>query len=309
MTPTLPEIASALHGRVHGRQVLAPGPGHSHRDRSLSVRLSETSPDGFIVHSHAGDDWRLCRDHVAAALGLASDRWRETREPDPADIERRREARRRADAQERAEGEWRQLRVMEMWRGTHAPEGTPAETYLHSRGLDLRERLNETVRFHPHCAWGETTAPAIVVPMRCIRTGEIRGVHRTALDDEARKIGRRMFGVAAGTAIMFDRVESGGGFLVVGEGVETTLTARQHLGLGPAWALGSSGAIAALPVLADVHTLVVLAENDANGASAGAAERVGARWLGAGRAVEVVWPPEGAKDLNDTVRKDLDACR
>ncbi|MCJ2087125.1 toprim domain-containing protein [Methylobacterium sp. E-005] len=118
-----------------------------------------------------------------------------------------------------------------------------------------------------------------------------------------------MFGVAAGTAIMFDRIEGGGGFLVVGEGIETTLTARQHLGLAPAWALGSSGAIASLPVLADVRTLVVLAENDANGASARAAEHVAARWLDAGRAVEVVWPPEGVKDLNDTVREDLETCR
>ncbi|MCJ2070041.1 toprim domain-containing protein [Methylobacterium sp. J-030] len=309
MTPTLSEIASALRGQVAGRHVLAPGPGHSHRDRSLSVRLSETSPDGFIVHSHAGDDWRACRDHVAAALGLAEDRWRETCKRHPAAIQRREEARHRAEAQERAEAEWRQRRVMEMWRSTRPPEGTPAETYLRSRGLDLRERLNETIRFHPHCAWGHATAPAIVAPMRCIRTGSVRGVHRTGLDSGARKIGRRMFGVASGTAIMFDPVEGGGGFLVVGEGIETTLTARQHLGLAPAWALGSSGAIAALPVLADVHTLIVLAENDANGASARAAEQVGARWLGAGRAVEIVWPPEGAKDLNDTVRKDSQACR
>ena len=83
---TLQEIARAVRGEAHGYQVLAPGPGHSHRDRSLSIRLSDSSPDGFVVYSHAGDDWRLCRDHVAAALGLPSDRWRTAEPPDPAEM-------------------------------------------------------------------------------------------------------------------------------------------------------------------------------------------------------------------------------
>ena len=34
------KIAHALGGEVNGpNSILAPGPGHSHRDRSLSVRL------------------------------------------------------------------------------------------------------------------------------------------------------------------------------------------------------------------------------------------------------------------------------
>jgi hypothetical protein len=69
--PSLAAIARALGGIIAGRSVLAPGPGHSPRDRSLSVTLSATSPDGFMVHSHAGDDWRACRRHVRGKLGLA----------------------------------------------------------------------------------------------------------------------------------------------------------------------------------------------------------------------------------------------
>jgi putative DNA primase/helicase len=66
-------VAHALGGQVAGRDtVLAPGPGHSVRDRSLAVRLDPTAPDGFLVHSHAGDDWRACRDHVRSKLGLPS---------------------------------------------------------------------------------------------------------------------------------------------------------------------------------------------------------------------------------------------
>src|SRR5215211_2778669 len=64
-------IARALGGDVAGRNtVLAPGPGHSRKDRSLAVRLDPNAPDGFLVCSHAGDDWKLCRDHVRRALGL-----------------------------------------------------------------------------------------------------------------------------------------------------------------------------------------------------------------------------------------------
>ncbi|EYD77113.1 hypothetical protein Rumeso_01372 [Rubellimicrobium mesophilum DSM 19309] len=64
-------VAAALGGEVNGPDsVLAPGPGHGPKDRSLSVKLSADKPDGFTAHSFAGDDWRECRDHVAAKLGL-----------------------------------------------------------------------------------------------------------------------------------------------------------------------------------------------------------------------------------------------
>jgi putative DNA primase/helicase len=63
--------AAALRGRVSGRDtILFPGPGHSAKDRSLSVKLDPSAPDGFLVHSHAGDDFRECRDHVRRRLGL-----------------------------------------------------------------------------------------------------------------------------------------------------------------------------------------------------------------------------------------------
>jgi RecA-family ATPase/5S rRNA maturation endonuclease (ribonuclease M5) len=66
---SLQEIAQRLGGEVTGRQVLCPGPGHSHSDRSLSVRI--TGPgDDFIVHSFSGDNFEICRDHVRQALGM-----------------------------------------------------------------------------------------------------------------------------------------------------------------------------------------------------------------------------------------------
>jgi RecA-family ATPase len=56
MLTDLQTLAKALGGEVNHRQVLAPGPGHSAIDRSLSVKLDSNAPDGFLVHSFAGDD-------------------------------------------------------------------------------------------------------------------------------------------------------------------------------------------------------------------------------------------------------------
>ena len=34
------QAARVLGGDVHGSQILAPGPNHSHRDRSMSIKFS-----------------------------------------------------------------------------------------------------------------------------------------------------------------------------------------------------------------------------------------------------------------------------
>jgi hypothetical protein len=46
MSPDHPRIARTLGGQAMGHVVLAPGPSHSPKDRSLSVRLSANAPDG-----------------------------------------------------------------------------------------------------------------------------------------------------------------------------------------------------------------------------------------------------------------------
>ena len=55
---------------VAGGQVLAPGPDHSEKDRSLAIKLAPQLAEGFIVHSHAGDDAMACKDYVRSKVGL-----------------------------------------------------------------------------------------------------------------------------------------------------------------------------------------------------------------------------------------------
>jgi hypothetical protein len=57
---SLQQLAIVLGGEVSGDQVLAPGPGHSPKDRSMCVRLVG---DDYIAHSFSGDDWNAQRSY------------------------------------------------------------------------------------------------------------------------------------------------------------------------------------------------------------------------------------------------------
>jgi RecA-family ATPase len=63
-------LRHTLGGELSGGRLLCPGPNHSAADRSLSVKLDNAAPDGFLVHSFAGDDPIACKDYVREKLGL-----------------------------------------------------------------------------------------------------------------------------------------------------------------------------------------------------------------------------------------------
>src|SRR5207247_1103971 len=70
MMPSLNQIAAALGGKVRGRQVIAPGPGHaSPHDESLSVKINDAGDD-LVVNSIAGDDPIECKDYIRGKLGM-----------------------------------------------------------------------------------------------------------------------------------------------------------------------------------------------------------------------------------------------
>lgn len=142
-------IARALGGEVAGGQVLAPGPGHGLRDRSLSIKLSATAPLGFIVCSHAGDPFDVCQRHVAEKLGLDPDGWKKRNQDGP---RRAREAHAPLANRPGQDNNERSAKVAAagaLWRASVDPRGTPVETYLHSRGLELGDELaSEVLRWN-----------------------------------------------------------------------------------------------------------------------------------------------------------------
>ena len=82
------------------------------------------------------------------------------------------------------------------------------------------------------------------------------------------------------------------------------MAARQlDLRAGAVWALGSAGGIAHFPVLPNIRTLRILAENDSTNEAA--VEQCGRRWQAADRNVRVIRPTDDCKDLNDVLRGNV----
>ncbi len=284
MIGSLRDLAFRLDGEVVGGQVLAPGPRHGPKDRSLSVRLSHNAPDGFVAFSHAGDNWQDCKDHVKARLGIES-------------APRRPQEPRRRPPTPTPQDDGRKAKIAtagEIWRASVDPRGTIVETYLNSRALDLGDDVaGDVLRWHPGIG-------AMVALFRSVMTGEPRAVSRTFLDREGKKLGRKFLGPVGGGAIKLDADENVLGGLYIGEGVETCMSARQ-LGLRPAWALGSAGAIGSFPVLDGIECLTIFEENDESGTSAREVEKCAARWADAGKEI-FINRPVGGSDLNDALR-------
>ena len=285
-------VARALGGDVTGRNsVNAPGPSHSPRDRSLSVKIEPRAPDGFTVFSHAGDGWKDCRDYVRERLGLEG--W------EPGNRQLRLANRKLASDFPNEHDQQRKQWALKIWEQSVNPLGTLAERYLaEHRGLELPPELaGRVIRFHGSLKYDDfTRLPAMVCAMRNIATGELTAIHRTFLDrDTAAKIDRRMLGIAKGTAIQLD--ERPDDNITIAEGVETALSAR-FMGLSPVWALGSSGAVGFFPVLKDRCFIRICEERDAT--SKRDVAKVKQRYLKAKRFVIIVRPQLG-NDLNNSL--------
>jgi putative DNA primase/helicase len=293
-------IARALGGEVVGRQVLAPGPGHSRQDRSLSVTISATAPEGFLAFSHAGDDFAECRDHVKDALGIE----RRSFQPAP---RRPTQPSRDDDRIARVRACTRQI-VSEIV----SIVGTPGETYLRetrridtSAIADVLDRA-DAIGWHPSVLFREEghalhdkrigcIVAVLTDPVTAAPTG---GITRTYLH-EGRKITKaKGLGPAGITRLDLDERVLGGLFLA--EGLETALAAAS-IGLRPMWSVGSTAIMARLPVVGGIEAITVLADNDANGAGERAARELAARWTEARKSVRL-WIPTSAGDFNDALR-------
>jgi Toprim domain-containing protein len=274
MSADLRAIARTLGGKVSGRnQISIPGPGHSSNDRSLSVRIEG---DQVLVHSHAGDDWHECKEYVEGLLGWSS-----------------RPQTRQAPPVVRDDGD-RSARARSLWDEARDPRTTAAERYLKSRSIPLTN--TSALRFHHRCPWpGGERHPCLLAAFRDLVTDELVAVHRIRVDqpDLWPKTERAMLGPVRAAAVKIVPITD---MLAVAEGVETALAASL-LGHGPAWALGSAGAVERLPVLPGIERLILLAEN--NEASVRATTACGHRWLRAGRKATRVWPDRGYDDFND----------
>jgi putative DNA primase/helicase len=267
----LRSAARALGGQLHGQHILCPGPGHSRKDRSLSVTFAD---HGFVCHSFAGDDWKVCRDHVRAILGLSDA---------PVPVQN-------VEAPQSPQAN--ALFAAAIWKASRSIEGTPAAAYLEGRGLQPVEVL----RFHQACPFKRELVPAMVAPMVDARTNEFRGVHRTRLNPKD----KAMLGPVRGAVVKLSPDEDVTTGLHICEGIETGL-ALIRMGFRPLWACMSAGGIAAFPLLRGIEALTIFVDNDASGTGERAARECAQLWLADGCEVKAYMAPEPGTDFADLV--------
>lgn len=266
--PDLREIARRLGGDLYanGRHALLPGPGHSPRDRSLSLSLVG-DPPRLLWHSHAHDAPRLVWEY----LGLAPEAGRQMTR---AEIERERVKRQAEEARERA----RKLAFCrEVWEGTQDAQGSPVATYLRARGIT--GAIPPTIRFHPAAPRAYPTddnpRPATLPAMVAITTGpdgkSAAGLHVTYLRPDGRGKAplaspRRIFGEMRGAVVQLGPVPEGDD-LGIAEGIETALSYRDLTG-ATTWAAMSSSNLRHVSPPAGIARLVIAADGDAAGVEA-----------------------------------------
>ena len=292
---TADAIAKALGARRVGSSWMARCPAHEDRAPSLSIRAG--NGDQALVYCHAGcDQARVVA--TLRSLGVWDGRpssidQLESNWPGASSLEKK-----HADHDRPS----RLRAASRIWRSSESLIGSPAEIYLRSRGLQALGKQCG-LRFHPrlrHPSGGHW--PALIGIVLRGHDGKPLGVHRTFLADDG--IGKApvepqkmMLGPCRGGAV---RLEWADKTVMVGEGLESCLSAMQATGL-PAWAALSTSGLRALSLPNELRRVIVLADGDRPGEEA--AEAAAFRWKREGRSVRIARPPEGC-DFNDLLMVD-----
>lgn len=173
--------------------------------------------------------------------------------------------------------------------------------YLESRGLHP-EPWPDDLRYHPH-AYNHTTQKrhhAMICAVRDV-VGQVVAVHQTFLTPDGQKISgdglkaRLFMGAVKGGTI---RLAPATDRLTLCEGIEDALSVIQCTNW-PCWATGSAGNMPDLPETIREVMLCL----DADEAGQKAVQRMAQHYSAGGLAVRIAWPPHGAKDWNESLKK------
>jgi len=305
-------LVKALGGRWQGPI----GPGGlgmarcpAHDDRSPSLSLGEGQGGRLLLHCFAGCSFEAVRDALAAR-GLLEDRAGE-RSVQHARLQTE-GARAAVTDLSRRQGAARRI-----WDESHPIAGSLVERYLRARSIStaVNGRLPACLRFQPALAYypyggcsgfsdGGPRHPAMVAPITS-SDGGLSGVHLTflradGLGKAALTPARKVAGVKRGCSIQLVPGTAG---LVIGEGIETSLSAWELLQpqLGQGWGCAAAidaGNLARLDRV-EAHRVVVVCDRDGNGVGLRAGRRLAERLAASGTEVSLATPPPGYGDFND----------
>ncbi|MDX2276170.1 MAG: toprim domain-containing protein [Hyphomonadaceae bacterium] len=273
-----------------GTRALIPGPNHGHKDRSVSLRLTEEGR--ILIHCFSPkDDWRDVR-RALTDLGLLDDEPRgEKRDAhlspslvvaQPLDEER-------------------VARAGRLWEESSPLKHSVAEAYLRRRAVPAGLWGSVALRFNGRMTSLDDRAkrPALVAAISDAH-GALQGVQVTLLSAHgtakaAVATPRRVIGKLMGGAV---RLADAQDELAIGEGIETMLTASDAFGV-PAWAALSADNLSRLIIAQPLRRLIIAADNDEAGMRA--AQTLRARMASSTR-VEIEPAPPSFNDWNDWAR-------
>lgn len=285
----LQRIVAAVGGDLYesGRRALIPGPGHSAKDRSVS--LFETEDGRILIHCFSlSDDWRTVKAQLIArglldATQSAQPRGDGLRAQQPVIVQ--------PSVEERV------ARARRFWSESRTLAATASERYLLARAIAKTQLASAALGFHPRMTSidDRRRRPALMAAIDD-KHGVLQGVQVTLVtpySGEKARVAtpRRVIGRLMGGAVRLHKPES---TLAIGEGVETMLSASAILDL-PAWAALTADNLAAFEPPAWLSRLVIARDNDSAGIKA--ADALAERAIQMMQ-VEIVGPPEGFNDWN-----------
>ena len=280
------EMAQALGGGKVGGKWIARCPGHDDRKPSLSI--CEADDGKVLIKCFAGCEQAQVIDALRhRGLWPANGQYQQGKI--------RPQSRQPAQNQRDGESADRTAAALRIWKSAAPAANTLAETYLGSRGINVTP---PALRFHSalqHPSGG--LWPAMIALVTRGTDGEPVAIHRTFFAHDGRSKApvvpeKMMLGPVSGGAV---RLAQPGALLMIGEGIETCLSAMQATG-HPVWAALSTSGLRSLNLPSGERDINILA--DADKAGEAAAKDSARRWVREGRSVRIARPPLGM-DFND----------
>jgi putative DNA primase/helicase len=295
-------IIDGLNGSTYSGMCRCP----AHDDRSPSLHVSASPTGKVLVKCHAG----CSQERVVEAL-KSRRLWPQSRNQERSPV-RRPEPPPTAEEQEEARRQDEKERIAfahEIYRTAYDnTDLTLVHRYFEGRGLTtippaalmLTAKQSYELGLRRHF-------PAVVLPIGN-RVNGVRAVHVIHLNREGRRKlavpkPKKSHGVMKGGYVVVTRLDRQNPRLIVGEGVETTLSASQIIGWPAIAALGAGN----LPelILPDwIREIIIAADNGEAGLNA--AREATRRWARPDRVIRIAFPHEEGKDWNDVVREAED---
>lgn len=276
-------IALNLNGTWRNGQGSAPCPvcqTERRRDQN-ALSISENSGRLLLHCFRSGCDFS----DIAKAINLPTG----ASQADPVDIG---EMKAKRDAYSAAQ----LAKARGLWERSKQIAGTKGETYFRGRGITVP--LPAALRFMPDIFHGPSGSYASAIIAKVEPTGAI---HRTFLDKQGAKLSKSakmMLGQCAGGAV---RLREGEKALLVGEGIESTLSAALALenASTAVWACLSTSGMKSLTLPLMPGELIIAPDNDAAGSEA--SQCLANRAMALGWSVSLFPPPSNFGDWNDHV--------